>query len=127
MKILIVDSDKEIRSNIKEILRLNLKQGLRAKFIEASNGKMALAELILEKPNLAIIDMKLADLNASEIISTLKYLNKDKLLAIPIIVMLPRTEKKVLMELVKSGVKDFLIKPIDMEALIQKAEATLKL
>ena len=126
MKILIVDSDKDNRNNIKEILRLNLKDGIRNEFIVAPNGKMGLAELILEKPNIAIIDMKLPDMNISEILLTLKYLNKTELLRIPKIVMSLRTEKSLLMELIKYGVKDFLIKPIDVEALIKKVESVLK-
>ncbi len=126
MKILIADSDKENRNNIKEILRLNLKDGIRNQFIVVSRGKMVLAELILEKPDIAIIDMKLPDLNITEILSTLKYLSKTELLKIPKVVMSLRTEKSILMELFKYGVKDFLIKPIDTEALIKKVESVLK-
>lgn len=126
MKILIADSDKKIRSDIKEILRLNLKRGAEIQYIEAPDGKMALAEIIFEKPNIAIIDIKLPSADASKILSTLKYLGKDELLAIPIIVISSRPIKTIFMKLLKLGAKDFLIKPIDIESLITKMEAYLK-
>jgi len=103
MKILIADPDKKIRSDIKEILRLNLKRGEEIKYIEAPDGKMALAEIIFEKPNIAIIYIKLPYANALQILSTLKYLGKDELLSIPIIVISSRPEKTIFMNLLKLG------------------------
>ncbi len=126
MKILIAVSDKKIRSDIKEILRLNLKKGVGIQYIEAPDGKMALAEIILIKPDIAILDIKLPFADAYKILSTLKYLGKDELLAIPIIVISSHPDKTIFMKLLKLGAKDFLIKPIDIESLITKIEAHLK-
>ena len=126
MKILIAEPDKNIMGDIKEILRLNLEKGAAIQFIEASGGKTALAEFILEKPNLAIIDARLPEVNAFKFLSTLRYLGKDKLLTIPVIVIIPRSDRATFMELLKLGAKDFLTKPIDIEALITKVESYLK-
>jgi NarL family two-component system response regulator YdfI len=122
MKILIADADKEVRNNILETLRLNLKEGRRIQFIEKSSGKLTLVELILEKPDIALIDINLPEIGALEILSTLKYLGKSELISIPVIVMTLRTEKKILMEMLKLGARDFLVKPIDIESLIKKVE-----
>jgi NarL family two-component system response regulator YdfI len=122
MKILIADADKEVRNNILETLRLNLKEGRRIQFIEKSSGKLTLVELILEKPDIALIDINLPEIGALEILSTLKYLGKNELISIPVIVMTLRTEKKILMEMLKLGARDFLVKPIDIESLIKKVE-----
>ena len=122
MKVLIADADKEVRNNILETLRLNLKEGRRIQFIETSSGKLTLAELILEKPDIALIDINLPEIGALEILSTLKYLGKSELISIPVIVMTLRTEKKILMEMLKLGARDFLVKPIDIESLIKKVE-----
>ncbi len=122
MKVLIADADKEVRNNILETLRLNLKEGRRIQFIEKSSGKLTLVELILEKPDIALIDINLPEIGALEILSTLKYLGKSELISIPVIVMTLRTEKKILMEMLKLGARDFLVKPIDIESLIKKVE-----
>lgn len=122
MKVLIADAGKEVRNNILETLRLNLKEGKRIQFIETSSGKLTLAELILEKPDIALIDINLPEIGALEILSTLKYLGKNELISIPVIVMTLRTEKKILMEMLKLGARDFLVKPIDIESLIKKVE-----
>jgi DNA-binding response OmpR family regulator len=83
---------------------------------------LTLAELILEKPDIALIDINLPEIGALEILSTLKYLGKSELISIPVIVMTLRTEKKILMEMLKLGARDFLVKPIDIESLIKKVE-----
>lgn len=126
MQILIADSDKDSLGNIKEILRLNLTRGTLMEYIETTDGKNTLAELIINKPNLAIIDMNIAKFNAKKILQKIKELGNRDLREIPILIMSPRAEKEIFIELLKLGAKDFIVKPIDMESLIQKVQEFIK-
>ena len=126
MRVLIADSNIDSRNHIKTEIRAKIKGAVRAEFIEVSEGKMALAELIIQKPGVSIIDMNLPDINVFEILSTLKYLNKKELLALPVIVLSSHPKKSDLINLLKFGIKDIVTKPINMSSLIQKVETALK-
>ena len=126
MRFLIADSNIDSRNYIKAEIRAKIQGAVRAEFIEASEGKMALAELIIQKPDVSIIEMNLPDINVFEILSALKYLNKKVLLALPVIVISSHAKKNDLMNLLKFGIKDIVTKPIDIGSLIQKVEAALK-
>ena len=103
MRFLIADSDIDNRNYIKAEIRAKIKGAVRAEFIEVSEGKMALVELIIKKPNVSIIDMNLPDIDVFEILSTLKYLNKKELLALPVIVISSHAEKSDLLKLVRGA------------------------
>ncbi len=126
MKILIADSDKDNSSNIIEILRLNLKRGTLNEYITITDGKSALVEIILEKPDVIILDLNVPKLNAKKILETLMELGNKQLLSLPVLIMSQKAEKDVFMELLKLGAKDFLVKPLDVESLIQKVEEVRK-
>ena len=126
MKILIADSDKENLGNIREILRLNLKRGTLNDYITVTDGKSALLEIILEKPDIIILDLNVPKLNAKKILQTLTELGNKQLLSLPVLIMSPKAGKDVFVELLKLGAKDFLVKPLDIESLIQKVEEVRK-
>lgn len=126
MKVLIADQDKEIRYQIKEILRLNLKHGPFTTFLEEMDGKRTLATFIIEKPDLAFLDISLPELGGQEIIKILQETGNESIRKIPILLIVNPTDKKMIVEAIQHGLKDFIVKPIDIEVLMKKVEAVLK-
>ena len=45
---------------------------------------------------------------------------------IPILLIVSPTDKKVIVDAIQHGFKDFIVKPIDIEALMKKIELLLK-
>ena len=94
-------------------------------FIEASEGKIALVELIREKPDIAIMDTDLPDINIPKILQALQYLGKEELLTIPIITIYKSASKKKLSQLKKLGIHDFLTKPLKTKSLVQTVKIAM--
>lgn len=126
MKILIAEQDKENRYQIKEILRLNLKHGPFATFLEETDGKRTLATIIIEKPDLTFVDIGLPEFGGLQIIKTLHELGNESISKLPILLIVNPTDKKMIVEAIQQGLKDFIVKPIDIEVLMKKVEAVLK-
>ncbi|MBW2089159.1 MAG: response regulator [Deltaproteobacteria bacterium] len=109
MKVLIVDDFTTMRKLIRNIL----KQIGFANMIEAENGKAALK--VLKKEN---IDLVLCDWNMPEMpgIDLLKAVRSDDEL----------TQKDNIVEAVKAGVTNYVVKPFTAETLIEKLNAIFK-
>lgn len=126
MKILIADGDKMVRAYLIEVIRLNVARAGISKFLEEGDGKRALSTLILERPDLVYLDLHLPEVDAMQILHALRDLKNKALLSIPIILLSSRSDKRLLMEVVKLGVREVVIKPIDIEVLLQKTEHALQ-
>lgn len=126
MKILIAEQEQETRSQIKEILRLNLKHGPFCTFIEETEGKKTLATFLIERPDLAFLDINLPQLGGDQIIKILQDLGNEVLKKIPVLLIVSPADKRMIVEAIQKGFKDFIIKPVDIEVLMKKTEALLK-
>lgn len=79
----------------------------------ANNGQEGLAIFSQEKPDLVITDIRMPIMNGIEMIKSIRKLDKN----IPIIILTALNESEYLLEALKSGVKNYIFKPINLKEL----------
>jgi two-component system chemotaxis response regulator CheY len=113
-KILVVDDSALMRSFAKG----SLKQLKLNNVDEAENGEEALLKLKKDMYDLVLSDLHMPNMNGLEL---LKAVRSDiNLKDIPFIIMTLDGKKDVLLEAVKEGLNDYLIKPVTAGPLGQK-------
>lgn len=117
MKILIVDDSKTMRN----ILRKSLMGMGYSDFIEAEDGKQALAEVNSHQPNLVLLDWNMPVMNGLEFLKN--YRNEDK--DTPVIMITTEAEKSRVIEAIKAGVNNYIIKPFTPELLKTRIDETI--
>ncbi len=117
MKILLVDDSRTIRAIQKNVLKqLQLEDVL-----EAGDGIEALKILATQRPDLMIVDWNMPNMDGITLVR--KVREKDK--ALPIIMCTTEAEKGRVIEAVKAGVNDYLVKPFTVDALAEKINRTM--
>ncbi len=114
MKILVVDDSSLMRNFAKgslQTLKLN-------NVTEAGDGVEALAELKKGKYDLILSDLQMPNMDGLEL---LKAVRSDiGLKNIPFIIMTLAGKREVLLDAVKEGLNDYLMKPVTARALDKK-------
>ena len=125
MKILIVDDSRIMRNIIKNTLMKNKK--IHFELLEADNGVDAYKILETDDIDILLVDWNMPQLNGLDLVKKLRSHNK--YVKLPIIMITSEAAKYNVIEAVKAGVNDYLIKPIGDLALLRKIEliAQLKL
>jgi two-component system chemotaxis response regulator CheY len=116
MKILVVDDSRIMRNIVKNTLKsmYNLEDG----FIEASNGEEAYSVLQSNSVDLVLLDWNMPLLNGVDLVRRLRKMEKYKNL--PIIMVTSEAAKYNVVEAVKAGVNDYLVKPVTEKSLFEK-------
>lgn len=113
-KVLIVDDSSIMRKFAKDSLkRLNV-----TNVTEAEDGKAALTELKKETYDLILSDLHMPNMDGLELLRAVR--SDSNLKDIPFIIMTLDGKKDVLLEAVKEGLNDYLIKPVTAGPLGQK-------
>ena len=111
MKILVVDDSSLMRGFAKDSLKqLNLKD-----ITEAGDGAEALAVLKNGKFDLILSDLHMPNMDGLELLNTVK--SDSQLKNIPFIILTLDGKKDTLIEAVKGGLNNYLIKPVTASAL----------
>jgi two-component system chemotaxis response regulator CheY len=114
MKILLVDDSVTARSMEKRILAgLGL-----VDIVEAADGAAAVKLASAEKFNLILMDWDMPILSGIEALKQLKANPATK--SIPVIMVTAESEKSHIMEAVKLGAADYIIKPYNAETINKK-------
>lgn len=117
-KILIIDDDKSIRESFAAHF-----DDLFYQVLLASDGTEGLQIFEKEKPDLALVDLRLPGINGLEVLVRIK--NSSPLT--PIIVISGNTDVKDSVEAIRMGAWDYLVKPVeDLSFLTHRAEAALE-
>ncbi|MEE9553446.1 MAG: response regulator [candidate division Zixibacteria bacterium] len=117
MKILVVDDSAIMR----RIISNNLKSAGHSDIVEAGNGAEAMEklggiELILTDWNMPVMDG----------LTFVKEVRKDTSYSkVPIIMVTTEGAKTEVMEALKNGVNNYIVKPFTPETLMEKLNATL--
>lgn len=120
MKVLVVDDFATMRKIIKNVL----KQISIEDVIEAENGKHALTVLAGDTVDLIISDWIMPEMTGIEFLKACK--NDDNIKKIPFIMVTAEAQKDNIMEAIKSGVDNYIVKPFTPDKLreaIDKAKA----
>jgi DNA-binding NtrC family response regulator len=116
-KILVVDDDPKIRW----VLRQGLEDD-NYDVDEAEDGLEALQKFETFQPDLTLMDVKMPGMDGLEAMSKIREMN----IKTPIIVLSAFPDSKIIVQAMKSGAEDFLIKPFDIEMVKMIIQKTLE-
>ena len=120
LKVLTVDDSKTIRMIVKKAFK-----SYDCELFEAENGQLGLEAAAKEKPNLIILDITMPVMTGVEMLEKLKA--DSSLKNIPVIMLTAESGKENVMNIVKMGVSNYMVKPFKGEQLIERAQGVVNL
>ncbi len=120
LKILAVDDSPTMRRIIVNTLK-------RAGFndvAEASDGKDALAKLKVDKYDFVITDWNMPEMDGLTFVTQIR--KSDDLKDMPVLMVTTRSVKEDIIEAMKAGVNNYIVKPFTPETLSEKIGQVLK-
>jgi DNA-binding response OmpR family regulator len=116
MKVIIVDDDHIFRMLLREMLSTNGYQ-----VIEAKNGKEGWEKIKSEKPDIAIFDVSMPEMDGIELLN--KVREDDEFFDLPIMMLTVKDSIEDQVKGFEHGADDYLAKPFDEEILLAKIKA----
>ncbi len=116
IKILVVDDMSTMRRIVKSILN---QLGF-TNIEEAENGKQALAKLKAEKFDFVVTDWNMPEMDGLELVKAIR--SDDELKNIPVLMVTAEGKKENVIEALKAGVNNYIVKPFTPEVLKEKIE-----
>jgi DNA-binding response OmpR family regulator len=120
LKVLAVDDSKTIRKIVSKAFST-----YDCDVLEAENGIEGLSIAGREKPDLIVLDITMPVMNGVEMLGKLK--GQPELKDIPVIMLTAESGKENVMQIVKMGVRDYMVKPFKGEQLIERVMKILTL
>lgn len=119
-KILVIDDEKDVR----DVIKLHLEQaGLHP--LEATNGQEAIDVLRsgdnMLNVGLILCDIRMPKVNGLECIDFLRQ----QVPGIPIVVVTGYPDTEMAISLLKKGVKDYLVKPVEKGKLLETVDSLI--
>jgi two-component system, chemotaxis family, chemotaxis protein CheY len=117
MKILLVDDSKTMRNIQKSVLgQLGYTQ-----IEEACDGQDALSKVGAYQPELILVDWNMPNMDGLSFVKAFRQSNK----ATPVIMVTTESEKSRVIEAIKAGVNNYVVKPFTPDLLSQRITETL--
>jgi CheY-like chemotaxis protein len=117
--ILAVDDDKNLLKLLTKQIDL-----IGHKTIVASSGNEGIEFARTGNPDLILLDIMMPDMNGFEVIKRIK---KDEVIKnIPIIMLTSKTEREYVIEAMRQGVLDYIVKPYNFTNLSKKIESAIR-
>jgi two-component system, chemotaxis family, chemotaxis protein CheY len=120
MKILTVDDF----STMRRIIRNMLRQLGYTNIVEAEDGAEALSLLQREKMDFVISDWNMPNMNGLDLLKAIRA--DENLKPIPVLLVTAEALKENVVEAVKAGVNNYVVKPFTAEKLKEKIDAIFK-
>lgn len=120
MKILVVDDFATMRKVIRNLLR----QGGYENIVEAEDGQMALNELKTKKIDFIISDWNMPKMTGLELLKAVR--GDGELSKTPFLMVTAEALQENVVEAVKAGVDNYIVKPFTAEVLSEKIEEIIK-
>jgi len=116
-KILIIDDEPALRQTLGAILK-------RAGYtpVMVGTGHEGLNKLCEEKYSLVILDIKLPDVTGTDLLPQIHQIQPE----VPVIILTAHATLEAAMQAVKGGARDFLLKPIDPQAILERVSQILQ-
>jgi len=122
MKILVVDDSMVMRNIIKNVL--HEKKIPDAEIHEAPDGKSAFEILDGMEIELLFLDWNMPEIDGLELVKMLRSMPKYR--GLPIVMVTAEAAKYNVVEAIKAGVTDYIVKPITGHSILKKIEGYLK-
>ncbi len=119
LKILAVDDSPTMR----RIILNTLKRAGFQDVVEAVDGKDALAKMEVDNFNFVITDWNMPEMDGLTFVTTLR--NSDQYKSLPILMVTTRSVKDDILEAMKAGVNNYIVKPFTPDTLKEKIEQIL--
>jgi two-component system chemotaxis response regulator CheY len=116
MKTVLVVDDSRIMRNIVKNTFSELK--IPCQFLEAGNGKDALVVLQSQEVHLILLDWNMPELSGIDFLKKVRTMEQHKNL--PIIMVTSESAKYNVIEALKNGATDYIIKPVNEKIFIEK-------
>lgn len=117
MKVMLVDDSRTIRNIQKNVLA----QIGHTEIMEAGDGVEALKLLETETPDLMLVDWNMPNMDGITLIRKVRETNKKT----PIIMCTTEAQKDRVIEAIKAGVNNYVVKPFNVESLSEKIDQTM--
>lgn len=117
-KILIVDDNEYLRFTLSELL-----EGAGFEVTAVEDGGTAIRQVKEEHYSLVILDMKLKEMDGSEILRRMKSIKED----LPVIILTAFGDIKSAVETIKMGANDYVTKPFDNDDILKIIRKTLEM
>lgn len=119
LKILAVDDSPTMR----RIIVNTLKRAGFEDVIEAEDGKYALAKLKVERINFIITDWNMPEMDGLSLVTAIRQTPEYK--DLPILMITTRSAQDDIVQALKAGVNNYIVKPFTPETLKQKMDQIL--
>lgn len=119
LKILAVDDSPTMR----RIIINTLKRAGYSEVLEAKDGKEALAKIKVEDVNFVITDWNMPEMSGLELVKHLRA--TEEYSELPILMVTTRSVKDDIIEAMKAGVNNYIVKPFTPETLKEKIQYIL--
>ena len=117
MKVMLVDDSRTIRNIQKNVLA----QIGHTDIMEAGDGVEALKLLETDTPDLMLVDWNMPNMDGITLIRKVRETNKKT----PIIMCTTEAQKDRVIEAIKAGVNNYVVKPFNVESLSEKIDQTM--
>jgi two-component system KDP operon response regulator KdpE len=114
--VLVVEDEPEIRRFLRSALASD-----QYRVVEAENGERGAIEAGTHKPDLAIVDLGLPDLDGVEVIRRIREWSP-----MPILVLSARTREQAKVEALDAGADDYVTKPFGVGELLARVRVALR-
>ncbi len=119
LKILAVDDSPTMR----RIIINTLKRAGYNEVVEATDGKDALAKLKVDNINFIITDWNMPEMDGLTFVTTVRGMDEFK--GLPILMVTTRSVKDDIVEALKAGVNNYIVKPFTPDTLKEKIDQIL--
>jgi two-component system, chemotaxis family, chemotaxis protein CheY len=116
LKVLVVDDEFEMRRVTRALLQ---SIGI-SKIHEANDGFGGLDAICSVKPDIVILDWEMPRPNGAEFVQIVRSPRQFPLPDIPIIMLTGSSERSRVVEAVRAGVNEYLLKPVSATALLER-------
>ena len=113
LTLLYAEDEEGIRKNIADSLSYYIKE-----VVEACDGVEAYELYLQKKPDIILSDIHMPNLNGIDFVKKVRQENRD----IPIVMITAHTDKEYLLEAVELKMEKYIVKPIELETLLDVLE-----
>jgi two-component system, chemotaxis family, chemotaxis protein CheY len=116
LKMLIVDDEPSMRKVTRALLQaIGIKQ-----IWEASDGSSGLESICVHQPDIVILDWEMPSPNGPEFVRAVRSPINFPLPDVPVIMLTGHSERSCVVEAMRAGVNEYLLKPVSSTALLAR-------